>query len=114
MRPENMLIFVDGKSFPSGHATMATIFFAMLSYIFINTAHKRILKILYSSLMIVLFLLVGFSRVYLNVHWLSDIIAGFSLGLFWLSLSVLVLRYINVVTRKGFKVGKWVLSAFGS
>ena len=95
VRPDNMLVNVPGKSFPSGHATMATIFFTLLAYTFINSTHRKPVKVIYTVIMCMLFLLVGLSRVYLNVHWLSDVIAGFSLGLFWLSFIVLTLRFFN-------------------
>ncbi|MCA9460267.1 MAG: bifunctional DedA family/phosphatase PAP2 family protein, partial [Nanoarchaeota archaeon] len=84
-RPENALIEVSGYSFPSGHATMAIIFFSLLLYSFKDDIKKKSLKYIFIISNIVIFLLIGTSRIYLNVHWLSDILAGFSLGLFWLT-----------------------------
>lgn len=93
-RPTNGLISVPGYSFPSGHATMAMIFFALIIYAYKNNIREGWRKNLFIITNIVLFLLVGLSRVYLNVHWLSDVIAGWSLGLFWLTLIILILQII--------------------
>ena len=92
-RPENALIQVPGYSFPSGHATMAIIFFSLLLYSFKDDIKNKILKNAFVLTNIILFLFVGFSRVYLNAHWFSDVIAGFALGLFWLTLLILVFKY---------------------
>jgi membrane-associated phospholipid phosphatase len=45
-------------------------------------------------------LLIGFSRVYLRVHYASDVLAGFSLGLVWLVLSLWIMKKIETYTRK--------------
>jgi membrane-associated phospholipid phosphatase len=47
-----------------------------------------------------LFILIGFSRVYLNVHWFSDVIAGFALGLFWLTFLILLFKYAAHLLRR--------------
>ena len=91
-RPENALIEVSGYSFPSGHATMAVIFFSLLLYSFKDDIKNKSLKYIFIISNIVFFLLIGTSRVYLNVHWLSDVLAGFGLGLFWLTLLILMSR----------------------
>lgn len=94
-RPENALIIDAGYSFPSGHATLAVIFFTLTIYIFKDDIKNRMLKYIFIFADIIIILLVGFSRIYLNVHWFSDVIAGFALGLFWLTLLVLTFKVIN-------------------
>ena len=85
-RPALKIINEQGYSFPSGHATMSMAISMALYFIFIDKitslAGRRIL------LFVCLFwpLLIASTRVYLNVHWLSDTIAGFALGLFWVTL----------------------------
>ena len=99
-RPENALIEVSGYSFPSGHATMAIIFFSLLLYSFKDDIKDIFLKNLFISSNIILFLIIGFSRVYLNVHWLSDVLAGFALGMFWLTLLILIFKLIISLMKK--------------
>jgi undecaprenyl-diphosphatase len=91
-RPSNSLIAVDDFSFPSGHSMMSIIFFSLLLYSFKDDIKKPLLKKLFIFGNIFLFILIGFSRIYLNVHWFSDVVAGFSLGLFWLTLLILVFK----------------------
>ena len=94
-RPENALVQVSGFSFPSGHTTMALVFFSLLIYLFKDDIKKELGKHVFVVSSIFLALLIGFSRIYLNVHWLTDVIGGFALGLFWLMLMVLVFKMKN-------------------
>lgn len=85
-RPENALIEASGYSFPSGHATIAIIFFSLIIIFLKDYVKNKTSRSIFSAICIVLILLAGFSRLYLNVHWFSDIIAGFSLGAVWLAM----------------------------
>ncbi|MDD3861603.1 MAG: bifunctional DedA family/phosphatase PAP2 family protein [Candidatus Gracilibacteria bacterium] len=91
-RPLNSLITAEGFSFPSGHSMMSIIFFSLLIYSFKDDIKKPLLKNLFIFGNISIFLLIGMSRIYLNVHWVSDVIAGFALGLFWLTLLILIFK----------------------
>jgi len=102
-RPENALIEVSGYSFPSGHATMAIIFFSLLLYSFKDDIKNKALKNIFIASNIIFFLIIGLSRVYLNVHWFSDVLAGFGLGLFWLTLLILIFKIIIASSNKTIK-----------
>lgn len=94
-RPISQLIEISGYSFPSGHATLSTTL-AFSLYLILKD------KVIYNKLLLIICiifpLLISFSRVYLCVHYLSDIIAGIALGLIWVSTIYLILLY-----KKGIK-----------
>jgi len=94
-RPIDSIITVNGWSFPSGHATMSTIFFLAVIYLFVLKLKKGFLKNLLITLGIILPLLIGFSRLYLKVHNLSDVLGGFTLGLFIISLAQLLRHWFK-------------------
>lgn len=84
-----------GLSFPSGHAIMAVTFYGLLIYILQHVVTIDWLKWLITIAIIVLILLIGFSRVYLRVHYASDVTAGFIIGLLWLIISLSVLKLLE-------------------
>ena len=78
-RPVDTVIYAFGQSFPSYHATVATIFFSLLMYIF-DDYFKGSWRVIFNIFCITLIFLIAFSRVYLGVHWLSDVAFGILLG----------------------------------
>jgi undecaprenyl-diphosphatase len=90
-----LLKAVRGLSFPSGHAIMSLTFYGLLAYISWYTIDIELLKYALVALLVVLILLIGFSRVYLRVHYASDVLAGFIIGTLWLLISLAVLGKVE-------------------
>lgn len=88
LRPENSLIVEQGFSYPSGHSMGSLIYYGFLGYLVIRSQRGRSLKLLLGIGFITLILLIGFSRIYLGVHYPSDVLAGFSAGTVWLLLCI--------------------------
>ena len=84
-----------GLSFPSGHAIMAVTFYGLLIYIVQHTIPVEWLSILLTVLLIILIIWIGYSRVYLRVHYASDVAAGFIIGLCWLLISLAVINKLE-------------------
>lgn len=101
-RPASDMYRVDGWSFPSGHATVATAFFFLLSHIFwskVRTTAGKTALILGSILGT---LVICFSRLYLGAHWTLDILAGVALGLLAVSFTVLMFN-VFVTDKRSFR-----------
>jgi undecaprenyl-diphosphatase len=86
-RPQAMFDYVigDTPSFPSGHSIAATCFFGLLAYLITLDLNSTAQKIAVWSLAVIIILTVGFSRIYFDVHYPSDVIAGYLAGIIWAS-----------------------------
>ena len=82
-------------SFPSGHATIAVIFFGLIWYFFADSIRAVFLRRGYAILCALAALTVCFSRLYLNVHWLSDVLVGIALGVFWITLFIVLFHFFT-------------------
>ncbi len=87
-RPLSNFITETDFSFPSGHATTAVVFFGILSYLILKKYKNVNFEVITASIFMVL--LIGSTRLYLGIHWLSDIIGGFALGIFILTTSIII------------------------
>jgi undecaprenyl-diphosphatase len=79
-------------SFPSGHAMMAAVTYLTLAVMLARAAPETRMRVFYVAVAVILTGLVGVSRVYLGVHWPSDVLAGWSLGAAWALLVWLLAR----------------------
>lgn len=94
-RPFGCLSGKDCLSFPSGHTTLAFYTYGLLNYLIFRFLPVSLRSFILISLMIIgLVFLVAFSRVFLFVHYPSDILAGFFLGAAWLLLAVLIIDFL--------------------
>ncbi len=96
--PHSVAVFTS--SFPSGHAMMSAVVYLTLGSLVARTKHSVTLKVYVLSLALFLTLLVGLSRIYLGVHWPSDVLAGWAAGACW-ALIVLVCNGASSGSRKG-------------
>ncbi|MBN2016259.1 phosphatase PAP2 family protein [Candidatus Dojkabacteria bacterium] len=80
-------------SFPSGHAMNSFVFYAVITFLVFSFCKKKVNKFFFFLLSLIIVLLIGFSRVYLGVHYPSDIIGGY-LGGLWVFITVLLVDRI--------------------
>ncbi len=99
-RPENGLVFDVGNSFPSGHVASTVVFFGLLAYFAWPVLKSTRVKVVLSFFVITVAFFVGFTRIYLNVHWLSDVLAGYFLGVFWLTFCIAITPYLAKIYKK--------------
>jgi undecaprenyl-diphosphatase len=88
-RPDINMVNITGFAFPSAHAAMATAYFTLLIYFFKDDFKNNIIKYLFIAFCIFMALLISYSRIYLAVHWLTDVLAGIALGLLATSLAAI-------------------------
>ncbi len=79
-RPEERLLEISSYSFPSGHAMNSSAFYIVLMLLILRLCNKKSEKIIISVFFITLVFLIGISRVYFNVHYISDVVSGWCLG----------------------------------
>ncbi|HWU24672.1 MAG TPA: phosphatase PAP2 family protein, partial [Candidatus Paceibacterota bacterium] len=72
-------------SFPSGHATLSAAFYGFVSVQLYRRSHTRLTRILSLLIPMLLIALISVSRIILNYHYFTDVLAGILLGLFWLA-----------------------------
>ena len=83
-RPIESIIEESGYSFPSGHSMASLAFYGFLIYLLYKSSIQKKLKILLITILGIIIMLIGTSRIYLGVHYLSDVLAGFSFTLAYL------------------------------
>lgn len=89
-RPTDALIQLSDYSFPSGHTVFATVFFLNIMYFaWKKTRSQTYLYV--STFCVATMVLIGMSRIILSVHWITDVLAGYVIGvtIFYVALSIL-------------------------
>lgn len=91
-RPADINLIVEtGFSFPSGHAMISLGIYGFLIYLLLSSDKNKISKIIGTASLILLIFLIGISRIYLGVHYATDVIAGFIISASYL---LLFIRFI--------------------
>ncbi len=83
------------KSFPSGHSAMSSLVYLTLGAEMARAERDRKTKVFLIAVPVVLSLLIGVSRVYMGVHWPTDVVAGWLFGMTWAAASWLIFRYLQ-------------------
>ncbi len=91
----NVLVSETGKSFPSGHAFFSVVVLGLMAYL-IAAHQSRCPRIFTISVFVLFILLVGISRIYLGVHWTSDVIGGYVAGTLFLILEIWLYRWLKL------------------
>lgn len=82
-------------SFPSGHAMQSLIVYGLLAYFLVTNTNNLRLRIWIIFGAVLLVLLIGMSRLFLGVHYLSDVLGGFAAGALWLIICTAVLEFVH-------------------
>ncbi len=101
-RPSSPLVDgITNFSFPSGHALMSVAFYGLLAFYAIKMINNPVIKVSILLLLFAVTLLIGFSRIYLRVHYTTDVIAGFSIGICWMLFCFWLLNKITKSVDQG-------------
>ena len=98
-RPLEQVVAATGYSLPSGHAFAATVFYGMMVYLAFRLTERAWARALAAVAGLAVIVAVGLSRVYLNVHYLTDVVAGWLSGGAWLVASLLLIDLVETRTR---------------
>lgn len=97
--PTDHVVLVDSWSFPSGHSLNSMVVLGLLTVLAVRQRPGRLRRTLLVTIGAFLVLVIGFSRVYLGVHWPSDVLAGWLTGVVWLTICFTVAHLTHRNTR---------------
>ncbi len=88
------LYLENSPSFPSTHSTLILAFFGFLIYCIWKFNWKKYTKIIITIIFGIIIILIGFSRLYLGVHYLSDVLAGYLAAFLWILISINIFKKV--------------------
>ncbi|MEH7122020.1 phosphatase PAP2 family protein [Bacillus sp. JJ1773] len=98
-RPEiKHIVHVKSFSFPSGHAMMGIVLYVLIAYFIVCNIQSLAGKWLVMFLAFLIIIMLGVSRIVLQVHYPSDVVAGYALGLAWVLMGIIIYEFFR---------GKW-------
>lgn len=86
------LIDETGYSYPSGHSMIGLSFYGFIIYLIYKNIKNKLTKTILIASLILTILLIGFSRIYLGVHYLTDVIGGFLLSIIYLTIYIKIIN----------------------
>ena len=93
------MVTVKTLSYPSGHAMVSMAFYGFLIYLIAYFKINKALKIGLITILAILILSIGISRIYLGVHYPSDVLGGYIAGIMWVTFCVLIFNLIKIFRR---------------
>ena len=102
-RPLLPLVSASGLSFPSGHAMISASFYGLLIYLVWTHVRRPGWRYVLVALLVGIILLIGLTRVYLRVHYATDVLAGFTAGAAWLVVAIPLLKRLEIEIKKRFR-----------
>ncbi|WP_303310745.1 phosphatase PAP2 family protein [Hymenobacter sp. BT730] len=103
-RPLLPLTSASGLSFPSGHAMISACFYGLLIYlVYTHVRQHKVLRWGLIAMLVLLITLIGLTRIYLRVHYATDVLAGILAGISWLLIAIPLLRRLEGVIKKRFR-----------
>lgn len=94
------MVVVKTLSYPSGHAMSAMAFYGFLIYLLFMIKMNKWVRIFFTILFTVLIFLIGLSRIYLGVHFPSDVLGGFIAGLIWVAFCIVLFNIIDLLRQR--------------
>ncbi|PFP30391.1 hypothetical protein COJ96_06680 [Bacillus sp. AFS073361] len=89
------LVSVKSYSYPSGHAMVGMIVYFIIAYLLMEEARSKAGKVIIAVITAILLLLIGASRIILQVHYPSDVLGGYALGYLWVVIWILLYNYFK-------------------
>ncbi|MCG8483928.1 MAG: phosphatase PAP2 family protein [Clostridia bacterium] len=92
-RPDILrLVEESSLSFPSGHAMVSMCFYGFLAYLILRNSNNKLIRIVSVWMIGFIIVMIGISRIYLGVHYASDVLAGFAFGWVWMFLMIIAME----------------------
>ena len=98
-RPVDILLAERTYSFPSGHATITMALYGFIAYLLIRFSHHTSQKVRIFVFAVFFAVLIGFSRIVLNEHYLSDVLGGYLVGGLWLTVAISVTEWLAAIDK---------------